>query len=293
MKAQLKKIYSALPFKKEFYSLLKKVWTPPEKTYRHFHFKGVFTVKIDEDHSFKIRHYGYEVENHIFWTGITGRYESESIKLWIELCKNSTVIVDVGANTGLFSLVAKSLNPHAKVYAFEPVKRVTDKLKANVALNGYDIICIEKALSNFDGEAKIYDTHHEHTYSVTINKNRNLPETPVFETVIPTQRLATFIEQNNIQHINLIKLDVETHEPEVLAGMGEYLERYRPSLLVEILNDEVAARIEPLLKGIPYLYFNIHAVNKPRLVEKLSQSDHYNFLICTRDVAVHLGLINS
>ena len=37
-----------------------------------------------------------------------------------------------------------------------------------------------------------------------------------------------------------MKIDVETHEPAVLKGMGEYLRSFRPTMLIELLNDEVA-----------------------------------------------------
>lgn len=41
-----------------------------------------------------------------------------------------------------------------------------------------------------------------------------------------------------------MKIDVETHEPEVLEGVGEYLKKFRPSLLIEILDDEITAKVQ-------------------------------------------------
>ncbi len=127
MKMHLKKVYSILPFKKEFFTLLKLVYKPKEDIYKHLHFKGIINVQVDNEHSFKIKHYGFEIENVIFWEGLQDGWEKVSIGLWIELCRRSTIIVDVGANTGVYSLIAKSLNSNAQVYAFEPVKRVDRK----------------------------------------------------------------------------------------------------------------------------------------------------------------------
>ena len=45
IKTVLKKAYSAIPLKKEIFSILKKVWRPNEIIYRHLHFHGVFNVK--------------------------------------------------------------------------------------------------------------------------------------------------------------------------------------------------------------------------------------------------------
>jgi hypothetical protein len=60
--------------------------------------------------------------------------------------------------------------------------------------------------------------------------------------------------------------------------------------LIEILNDTVAQRVEALVNGLGYLYFNIDEVAPPRQVEQLSRSGHYNFLICLPTVAQRLGL---
>ena len=239
MKRLFKTIYKLIPFKREFFTLLKIIWKPHATTYQHFHFVGVFNVAIDKIKKFKIKHYGYQIENEIFWAGLTNGWEKVSINLWIKLCEDSEVIVDIGANTGVYSLIAKTVNPHATVYAFEPVSRVFSKLKENILLNNFDIIHIEKAVSDSDGTAIIYDTSSEHTYSVTVNRNLSSPQTKVIETKIAIVSLDSFIRQNHVKKIDLMKIDVETHEPEVLDGFRNYLNQYRPTMLVEILNDEV------------------------------------------------------
>ena len=46
MKKLLKTIYHLIPFKMEFYTLLKSVWKPKEAIYQHLHFVGVFKKVI-------------------------------------------------------------------------------------------------------------------------------------------------------------------------------------------------------------------------------------------------------
>ncbi len=290
MKALLKKIYNLLPFKKELFSLLKFVWTPSETIYRHLHFKDVFTVKIDSAKKFKMKHYGFQLENAIFWSGLTEGWEKESIKLWIALCKDADVIVDIGANTGVYSLVAKTIQPSASVYAFEPVKRVYQKLRENITLNSLDIKTYERAISNANGTATIYDTDSAHTYSVTVNKNMYSNDTKVIESIIQTSTLDTFIKENKLSKIDLIKIDVETHEAEVLEGFSEYLNVFKPTMLIEILTDEIGHKIETQVKDLNYLYFNIDELGSVRQVGSLSKSDYYNYLFCTAEVAKKLNL---
>src|SRR5215212_9964664 len=204
VKKGLKTLYRLVPFKKTLFSILKKIWVPP--FHRHLHFKGLINVRVSEHESFKIHHHGYELENEIFWKGITG-WEKMSTNVWIQLCRNSNSVMDIGANTGVYSLIAKAVNPLAKVYAFEPVTRVFKKLALNSEVNGYDIVCSEYAVSNFNGEAIIYDTDDEHIYSVTVNKNRALTHAQAIQKKIRTITLKEFIEQNKIQHIDLMKID--------------------------------------------------------------------------------------
>ena len=97
LKQGLKSLYKAIPFKKQAFSCLKQVWTPTASIYRHLHFKSVFRVD-HKDCRFLIRHYGYQLGNEIFFSGLTGGWEKVSMALWIDLCRQSNFILNIGAN---------------------------------------------------------------------------------------------------------------------------------------------------------------------------------------------------
>ncbi|MFI5148960.1 MAG: FkbM family methyltransferase [Bacteroidia bacterium] len=240
-----------------------------------------------------MNHYGFLIENEIFWSGLTGGWEKESLRLWIKLCQNATVVFDIGANTGIYSLISKAVNRNAVVYALEPVQRVFKKLAENNSLNNYDIKCIQAAASNSEGTALIYDTYEEHTYSVTINKNLNEEAVKVFTSEIDTLTLDGLIERENLTRLDLIKIDVETHEAEVMEGFRKHLALYKPTILIEILTDEVGKKVQQIVHGLGYLYFTIHEEHGVRQVEQISHSltTNFNFLICSRSVAVDLGIM--
>lgn len=292
MKKVLKFIYNIIPFKKQFFSFLRNNLKFIPSFYHHLTFKGTFEVCIEEKNNFfKMFHYGYMLENEVFWLGIPNGWEKESTKLWIELSKQSNTILDIGSNTGLYALISKSVNPQANVFAFEPVDRVYKKLIKNIELNHYNITAIKKAASNSDGKAVIYDTDAEHLYSVTVNKNLTPGIKDVFETKIDVIKLSTFIKENNIQGIDLIKLDVETHEPQVLEGMEEFLKLFKPTLLIEVLEEEDGKKIEAILNDLDYLYFNINEKTGPHLVQHIGKSDDFNYLVCSENTAKQLGII--
>jgi FkbM family methyltransferase len=295
VKRILKKIYRLLPFKKEVYSFLKLFWTPPHTVYKHLHFTGVFKVRVADNNSFRIRHYGNDIENEIFWKGLTGGWEKKSMKLWMQLCKEAKVIMDIGANTGIYSLAAKATNPEAAVYAFEPLHRILTKLQHNNNLNHYDIKCIEKALSNTEGDQVIYENYNPHVNAATLDRHTAIAYGRGQlnrETVIKTTTLDRLIESEKLEGVDLVKIDVETHEPEVVAGFKNFLPQYRPAFLVEILMDEVGRKLQETFDPLGYLYFNIDDRNDTiRQVQNLRQSDYFNCLICTREKALQLGLL--
>jgi FkbM family methyltransferase len=281
--------------KQELFTLLKKVYQPPPNVYRHLYFEGIISVPVDGEVSFKMKHYGYQVENEVFWDGLTGRFEKESISLWIELCKRSKTIIDVGANTGIYALTAKAVNEEAEVYAFEPVKRVYEKLVFNCRLNNFQIHCEEKAISNRDGNVEIFDVSQEHVYSASLNKEAahlSSDRTAIVESVT----LDSFVSSRKLSNIDLIKIDVETHEPEVLEGFVEHVGSSQPTILIEILSNEVAERVEMFTREGNYLYFSINERSGPVRVERLVRDTNsfeignYNFLLCTPAIARALNL---
>jgi len=292
MKQMFKYIYSSIPFKQNLFSFLKLFYTPSPKIFKHLHFKGVIEVPINDGNKFLINHYGFQIENEIFWSGLTNGWEKVSINLWIQLCKDASVILDIGANTGVYALVAKTINPNSKVFAFEPVNRVYDKLHENIALNSYDIVAIKKAVSDRSGTAVIYDTNQEHTLSVTVNRNTVNPEIQSVKTEIQIVSLDDFVREYDLKNIDLIKIDVEMHEPEVLQGFLNHISIFKPTFLIEILTDEVAEKVQNLVEGLGYLYYNIDEKTGIRQVNKISKSDYYNFLFCSCEVARKLKLID-
>lgn len=291
MKKLFKSIFRVLPFKKYIFLLIKKFGVPSHTIYQHLHFVGNINVKVNDKKDFKIRHYGFQVENEIFWNGIYNGWEKVSLSIWAELCENSNIIFDIGANTGVYALLAKTINPSAKVYAFEPVERVYDKLISNNNLNGYNINCVKKAISNFNGEAIIYDKDTAHIYSVTVNTDTSTNKESSIPTTIKTVRLDTFIESENLTKIDLLKIDVETHEVEVLEGFGKYIKAFEPTFIIEILNDEIAKGIEKIISGIDYEYFVIDENSGIKKVDHLKKSDYYNFLICKPKIANRLKTV--
>jgi len=289
--------YNSVPFKKYLLLFVRSLYMPKESLYQHLTFKGVFRVVL-ENSNFKIYNTGTQIENQLFWKGIDG-YEPNSLKIWIKLCRMSDVIFDLGANTGIYSLIAKSEKPTSTVYAFEPVERVYTILSKNSSINKFDINCYRKAVSNKDGIGQFYDDDEEHQTSVIINLDRS-DEKHLHRVEVETIKLDSFIEDNNIQKIDLIKMDVETHESEVIDGFSRHLVHYKPSMIVEVIRDFTASHLQDKLSNLGYNYFYINECITQNVkdiksiyqkVDSLIGGKYGNYLIVNNNVAKELNLI--
>lgn len=292
MKQLLKKLYQIIPFKKQLFQVVRFFWTPPYSVYKHLHFTGKMKVKIDDSKAFYIMHHGMEIENDIFWRGLAEGWEATSMRIWIGLCKKAKVILDIGSNTGIYALTAKAINPEAKVFAFEPLQQMFTKLSRNNEINDFDIVCVQKAVSNKNGKAIIYETGADHIAAATLNVKMRAYSVLEKETEVETITLDSFVDENDLVKIDLVKIDVETHEAAVLEGFKKLLPIHKPDFIIEVLTDEVGHEIQNIFDGLGYCYFNIDDKhNKTRRVDKITKSDYFNYLFCSEITAKDLKLI--
>ena len=285
MKLFLKKIYTLIPFKKAIFSTLKIIWIPPAEIYQHLYFNDTITLNTGHHSNFKMVHYGHAIENELFWKGLYNSWEKYSLRIWHGLSEEAKVIFDIGANTGIYSLVARSKNKKASVHAFEPFPAIHKKLAYNSEINGFDIHCNCTAISNYTGDAVIYTADENFAYSVTVNQNLWVKDWEPIKINIKTTTLKDYIEKHNIHSIDLMKIDVETHEPEVMEGFVDYFFQFKPILLIEILNDKIAEKLNNYFAPCDFDFYNIDELVGIKKVSKLSKSDYYNFLIVPKEKA--------
>jgi FkbM family methyltransferase len=164
----------------------------------------------------------------------------------------ASIIFDIGANTGIYSLIAKAINPSVKVFAFEPQPNIYSILIKNNLINAFDIHCEQIALSSRSGKAAFYnygeDTfRNSNTTAGSLNQNWRRKKQNHIE--VDTDTLLNYCVKHRINKIDLIKMDVETHEYEVLKGYNELIQSHRPYILVEIQSRDIGERIENLINA--------------------------------------------
>jgi len=184
-------------------------------------------------------------------------WENDSIKQFFNEIPNEKVnIVDIGAQSGLYTLYAKYL-PKAHIYSYEPFSTTFKLLNDNILLNNIsNVTTINKAISDKIGTAilSVCDDHNGlHTlesYPLRFNNKTSL-------SVECTTLDAEFYDKEI--PIHYIKIDTEGWEYYILLGGIKTIKKYKPVIQLEwnLTNMEqcnvIPEEMANLLKKLGYI----------------------------------------
>lgn len=148
----------------------------------------------------------------------------------LQIAEESSVIFDVGANIGYYTVQFSEISD-GEIYAFEPMNYQHETLQKNLELNSLtNIHPVKKIVSNTNSLARIYFSGMENTAaSSLVNKTDQYEE-------IQCITLDDFCKDNDIEEIDLIKIDVEGYELKALKGLQNMLKSQKIShLFIEIV----------------------------------------------------------
>jgi FkbM family methyltransferase len=205
---------------------------------------------------------------------LNGFYERELLQGMCALVKDKNgIALDIGANIGNHSLFfSKHFDA---VISFEPAPNNCLLLKANIFLNQIqNITLIEKALSNCNTKMGI-DKGNSRNTNNTISELSKKDEDATNQIMIDVAVGDTELEILNLgQKINLIKIDVEGHEPLVVEGLRKTISTHQPIVYWEAFSKDEAEKTKALLMEMGYSNF-YHLTTKKyqsRLMNKLIKS---------------------
>jgi FkbM family methyltransferase len=184
-------------------------------------------------------------------------YEGETIRMFLALVKEARTVIDVGANTGLFALLAAKTKPSCRVWAFEPVPFIFDMLRENVRLNQLDNLeAIPQAVSDFVGESTFYITRTSVGIPTDSSSCRGFRD-QVEEFTLPTTTLDEHMDRQAIDGLDALKIDAEAAESKVLRGALKTIQRHRPFIICEVLENVDHGYIEETLRALQYRFYHI------------------------------------
>jgi FkbM family methyltransferase len=201
---------------------------------------------IDWYHGLKLCLYlGNDQSRQLFIGGCT---EPNELYALSRLLQPGMVCIDIGANEGLFSLLAASVvGATGLVWAFEPSPREFNRLMQNLEVNGLTegtrssgsafaaVRPFQIALSHRAGSADLLVAEDEHAGHNTLGRFAH--QTALLRTErVALQRLDDLVAEEQLSRIDLLKIDVEGAETAVLEGAHDVLCQRRPLILMEVLD---------------------------------------------------------
>ena len=218
------------------------------------------------------------IQQHLYFLG---GYEEKEIRFLTGVLEPGDVFIDLGANIGLFSLVASSIiSDTGKVYAFEPYSenfvRLTHHLQLNQCTN---VIAEQSAVSDQAGAIDLKGDRSSNNKGMISQYNKTFTVT---ETV-PCLTLDKYYNDKIKTSVKCIKLDIEGGELNAIRGMAGILKMHNPILLIEV-NDELlkmagysAAELERELSLFNYSKYYLD--KDGRLISSRLEDDHsFNYV---------------
>lgn len=130
---------------------------------------------------------------------------------------DAPVVVDLGANIGISALWFLALRPNARIHAFEPAADNLAFLEKNFA--GLENITLQKmAVGDVTGSATLHHGEFGGMHSLLIDGEGE---------TVPLVSLADYMAQQNIDKIDLLKLDIEGSELDAMKGLGPRIKDVR------------------------------------------------------------------
>jgi FkbM family methyltransferase len=172
------------------------------------------------------------------------------------LLRPGDVAIDVGANVGLYSLVAAlAVRPGGTVYALEPNPRTAEQLRRNLDLNEITNVIVHGcAAASTRGSAvlRLSDPLEPGLATIASEEGEVVAN-------VETVRVDDVIAEYAIEHVSLLKIDAEGAEADVLDGARTSLENGAVDrVLFEVLDGRTAA--QELLVSLGY---ELQVVERP------------------------------
>lgn len=203
-------------------SYLKIVHKIKDKVYPEKSINGV-DYKIldlnDQGYDGKLIIYKWQIMIHDFYYN---QYETEDFKV-----EPGDVIIDAGAFVGDTALLyAIKTEKNCEIHSFELIEESNILMRENLKLNNIShlVKVNQLALSDKSNET-VHINKVAHRAGSTIFGNDNGEP-------IQTISIDDYISKNNIEKINLIKMDIEGAEQQALIGSTMVIRKHKPKLAI-------------------------------------------------------------
>lgn len=159
-----------------------------------------------------------------------GEYEPAITSVFRSIVKSGDVCLDVGGNIGWYTtLFQKLVGSEGKVYSFEPIPSIFEKLSANVSRNEppQNVVLNNIVLGDTNStiELHIFDDLPNGHSSISTFGRENYSSVQC-----PMTTIDDYLKENSVGPVDVIKMDIEGAELMMLKGANSLFEQERPPI---------------------------------------------------------------
>jgi len=218
--------------------------------------------------------YNLDLSEYMEWVIYFGLNVEHRFYLY-PLIQPSYTVIDVGSNIGETMLnFASIVGEHGKVLAFEPVPSSYQKLAMNISLNNFKNIVAEN-LAISDKTETLYFDPATYYNSGGIFMMKSSSENLLSVNAI---KLDDYVEAFHLNRIDFIKIDVEGFELNVLRGAVKSCHKFKPSLFIEVNNENLQRQGATEMELLNWLQSNSYQYEKLGMNESNANATHYDIL---------------
>ncbi len=192
----------------------------------------------------------YVVDEDSGWAPIIGGWEPGAQAVYCRFVKRGDVVYDLGANTGLHSLLfSRLVGTSGQVIAFEPVPNNVKHIDRVIHLNRTrNIRVISKAVSDITGNICFcLGENHKQGHIARVGDIEHT-------LYVPAVTLDDFVA-NGAPKPDFIKIDIEGSEGPALSGFSETLELCQPIFSIDLHSPEQDRAVGKFLSERDYKIF--------------------------------------
>jgi FkbM family methyltransferase len=185
-----------------------------------------------------------------FTTKLLGGFETAELELARKVIRPGSIIVDAGANIGIWTTCLAQASQAGRVWAFEPLAPNLERLTSHLAMNQLGNVDVHPiALGPTPGQAELLVPDDLAFASVVAPPRR--PDRLECR-VVPMRTLDQVWHAAGSPDVSLAKIDVEGSELGVLQGADSLLRSCRPTLIIEAPTRERLVTLATHLRPFGY-----------------------------------------
>ena len=161
-------------------------------------------------------------------------HEPLTTHLMINELKQDMVCIDLGSNIGYYAVIESNIiGESGKVFAIEPSPVNFPILKLNLEnQKKNNFVAYNIGIGDKNEEMEFIISAKSNWSRIRMNNEKINSEDKVIK--IPVKTLNSFVNENDIKKIDILRMDVEGFEYSILLGANEVLEKFKPKLFIEI-----------------------------------------------------------